>query len=250
MKNLFCRTSVVCCCLLFLLAGGCRPDDGRRDIRDFYFPLKSLTDGLVYEYRPLRYDSLTPVYWYYRSLLLEEGIFLTGTYYEYDLTPQQFIREEMVSNGMLLEDIFLYETDSTGRQQQVAVEVLAGNAFPFAVSDSSGIFLYKVRWQPPSDPGATITLIKNRRFLGDTTLTIGEQKYDCIAFEVRELLEREENGYLEKEFSGLELYAKGVGLVYYKKDIADDLTLEYQLARRYPMTELEDQFRQQLEAQD
>lgn len=235
--------------LFFQFLSSCEPGDGRRDIRDYYFPLKALADGLVYEYRPVSNDSMTPVYWYYRSFRQDEGIFLTGTYYEYDLVPLQFIREELVRNGMLLDDIYLYEPDSAGRQLKVPVDILAGNAFPFEVSDSSGVFLYKIRWQPPSDPGATMTLIKNRRFLGDTTLTAGGETYTGIAFEVRELFEREKNGVFEQEFSGLELYAKGVGLVYYKKEVTENLVLEYYLADRYSMTELEDQLRRRLESQ-
>ncbi len=223
--------------------------EGKRDIRDYYFPLKRLQEGLVYEYRSVGQDSLTPNYWYYRSFVNDKGVFLTGAYYEYDLAPLQFVREELVRNGMLLADMLIYETDSSGLQQQVAVTIEAGNVFPFEVSDSSGIFLYKVRWSPPSDSGAVFTLIKNRRFLGDTTVTIGGERYDCVAFQVRELFEREAEGFFEKEFSGLELYAKGVGLVYYKKEITDNLTLEYQLADRYKMPTLEEKLRRRLDVQ-
>ena len=76
---------------LAALTWHCAPGDGRRDVRDYYFPIRSLTDGLVYEYQPVNNDSLSPAYWYYRSFLFRDSVFLTGTYYEYDLLPLQFI---------------------------------------------------------------------------------------------------------------------------------------------------------------
>lgn len=220
--------------------------DDTRNIREYYFPLKQLQDGLVYEYRAVNNDSLAPTRWYFRSLVLDSGIYLTGMNYAPDLTPLQFSREEMVKNGMLLQDLFLYETDSTGNQQRIDVEIIAGSVFPFEVRDSGGIFLYKVSWQPPSDPGATITLVKNRRYAGDTTFIFENKRYDTVVFEVRELLSHEQEGFFEREFSTVEWYAKGLGLVYYRKEIAEDFVLEYSLARRYPMEELEAIFRQKL----
>ena len=224
----------------------CR-EGGPKDIRDYYFPLKQLEEGLVYEYQPVFQDSLTPVYWYYRSFIREDGIFLTGTYYEYDLIRLQLVREELVRNGMLLQDLFLYETDSTGHQFRATAEVLAGNAFPFEVSDSSGVFLYKVRWEPPIDSGAVLTLVKNRRYLKDSVITFEEKNYDAVVFGVRELLEYDKDGVFEQAFNGRELYAKGLGLVYYEKEISKDLRLGYRLIVRYPMSQLEDTFKQRIE---
>ncbi len=220
--------------------------DDTRNIREYYFPLKQLQDGLVYEYHAVNNDSLAPTRWYFRSLVLDSGIYLTGMNYTPDLTPLQFSREEMVKNGMLLQDLFLYETDSTGNQQRIDVEIIAGSVFPFEVRDSGGIFLYKVSWQPPSDPGATIILVKNRRYAGDTTFVFENKRYDAVVFEVKELLSHEQEGFFEREFSTTEWYAKGLGLVYYRKEIAEDFILESRLAHRYPMEELEAIFRQKL----
>lgn len=217
----------------------CDPS-GRKDIRDYYFPLKRLTEGVVYEYRPLGQDSLSPAYWYYRSFLQDEGIYLTGTYYENDLIPLQLVREELVSNGMLLQDLFVYLPDSNGRQQRLAAEVLVGNVFPFSVSDSSGIFLYKVRFDFPNEIGSTTTLIKNRRYLGDTTYTIAGETHNAVRFQVRELVEDNSatEGSVEPQFDGEEIYAEGIGLVYFRKDLGPQ-SIAYELADRYPMEQLE-----------
>lgn len=227
----------------------CR-ENGRKDIRDYYFPLRELEEGLVYEYQPVYVDSLTPAYWYYRSFIQEEGVFLTGTYYEYDLVPLQLVREELVRNGMLVQDVYLYEEepDSTGQQSQTAVEVLEGSAFPFEVTDSSGVFLYKIRWAPPQDSGAVITLVKNRRYLKDTVVQALGSPHDAVVFEVRELLSYDKEGVFEQEYGGREIYAEGIGLVYYDKKIGGSRALSYVLERRYPMNELEEQYEQRIRA--
>lgn len=234
--------------VLFISLTSCL-DKGPRDIRSHYFPLRELQEGMVYEYLPLNHDSLTPTYWYYRSFFGEEGVFLTKTYYEYELVPLQFSREEVVSNGMLLQDIYLYEKDSTGKQQGVPVEVLSGSAFPFQVTDSSGVFLYKIQWHPLSDPLATLTLIKNRRYVKDTIISYDQQERDAVVFDIKELLEYDKEGVFEHQYSGREVYAEGIGLVYYEKKVAGDFHWAYRLEKRYPMSQLEEKFKESIQQQ-
>ena len=229
----------------FFLAGltaACRNTDGSRDIRDFYFPVRELTGGLVYEYQPVGNDSLNTTYWYYRSFIFPDSVVLTGTYYEYDLLPLQFTREEMVSNGMLLQEMYLYDQDSAGVQVRIEAEISSGSVFPFLVRDSGGIFLFNISWTSPLDPGAVTRVIKNRRFAGDTTFAYKGNTHDAVVFDVRELIEYDKEGVLEQEFRSVEIYAEDLGLVYYRKDIAPDFHLEYRLSDRYPMKQLEEKF--------
>lgn len=220
---------------------------GAQDIRDYYYPLRALEEGVVYEYRSPAIDSLTPAYWYHRSFIQDNGVYLTSTYYEHELEPLQLVKEEVVSNGMLVKDVYLYEpSDNTGRQERIKVSVLQGAAFPFAVSDSSGVFLYKVRWAPPQDSGATYTVIKNRRYTGDTLVNVMGEEREAVVFQVKELLEYDKNGVFEKQYDGQEVYAKGLGLVYYSKTVDDQMSWDYALVNHYPMDTLEQQFKQQL----
>ena len=220
-------------CLGFGLS--CQKADERRDIRDFYFPLAEMEQGKVYEFRPVAGDSLAPFSWQFRAELEGDSAILTGVQFDVEGRPVQRVREERVGNGMQLREMQLYAYDSTGRQERVEVDIEAPDVFPFSVRDSGGIFLFKVRWQPPSEPGVTYTVIKNRRYLGDTTYLFKGRSYDCVAFQVNELFEQDIEGVLEQPFSGVEFYARGIGLVYYRKDIAEGLRLEYGLADRYEM---------------
>ena len=230
---------------LWLMLNSCQSGDGYKDIRNFYFPLKSLDEGIVYEYRPVHNDSFPPEYWYYRSLFPGDSVFLSTTFYTPNLIPKQQMTQKMTSTGMTLRDMYLYEPDSNRNdvQHQVPVKVVSDDVFPFRVRSNGGFFVYHVQWIPPQDPRASIRLIKNRQFIGDTTKVIDGVKVPVIRFLVNELLEYESDGVFEQTFSGEEWYAKGIGLVYYQKDISDAFQLAYELHNRYPMEKLENNFR-------
>ncbi|GJM31586.1 MAG: hypothetical protein DHS20C18_05870 [Saprospiraceae bacterium] len=234
--------------VFLLLAQACGPENGRRDIRDYYFPLKTLTEGLVYEYAPVAGDSLASLFWHYQSIMQEDSNILTGTYYEYDSIPLQRIREERVSNGMLLEEISLYLRDTLDQQTRIQGAILSGSVFPFSVQENGGIFLYKVRFDFPNAQNYSTTIIKNRQYLGDTTYTLAGKDYPAVQFSVRELIEQgnEADGFAEPELSGLEIYAKGIGLVYFEKGPKGREQIAYQLKNRYPMPQLLEEFRKRI----
>jgi hypothetical protein len=230
-----------------LWLAGCGGDQAL-DIRDYYFPLNSLKEGLVYEYRPVADSLAGPNYWYYRTIKTDSAIYLAGAYYETDFTPTQIVREELVSNGMLLNDLFLFETDTSGKQQQVKAEVLSASVFPFSVRDSNDIYLYKVRFQMPSQRHGATTLIVNRRFMGDTSVVFQGKTYNAIRFGLKGVAEVRDsvNGDIEPAFTGHEIYAYKLGLFSYRRNYGGAV-LQYQLHDRYPMTQLERMSRKTLE---
>lgn len=243
-KNIFCYLG------LWIFLTTCQSTNSYQDIRNYYFPLKALQDGQVYEYQPQGNTPTGPAYWYYRSIIQEGSVHLTATYYEQDLLPLQFSNELMTSSGMVLEDLFLYETDSlSGDQTQTTVQVEVDDVFPFRVRKEGGVYLYHVRWDDPNEQG-TFSLIKNRRYLRDTTFVFEKQSYPAQLFELRELISHDQEGVWEQEYQGQEIYAKGLGLVYYSKKVTEALELSYRLAKRYPMTVLEEKFRLQYPQED
>jgi len=231
--------------LLIFLVQACQSGDGTKDIRNFYFPLKTLESGLVYEYAPQGDTPASTAYWYYRTIIQDEEIHLTGTYYERDLIPQQLSNELMTEAGMVLEELYLFQPDTTGgdKQIQIPVSVVQDDVFPFRVRENGGVYLYHVAWESIDDPGAEMALIKNRRYLRDTTFQLDGKSYPAILFEVKELVSYDKDGVLEQQYDGKEIYAKGLGLVYYSKKVTEALNLRYRLEKRYPMEQLEEQFR-------
>jgi hypothetical protein len=214
----------------------------KRNVEAYYLPLKALKEGLVYEYQSTNPDTFPPYYWYYRTIEQGRSTFLTGMYYDYKFMPQQLIRQLKVANGILLEEAFIYETDSNGYQIQIPMEINNGNSFPFEVKDSLGVFLYRVSWQSALDT-SKISVIRNRRFISITTYDFQGKSYPAIEFSVRELVEHDKEGVLTIELIGREIYAKGIGLVYVeKRALQGNYRQVYYLSNRYEMSVLEQKF--------
>lgn len=227
----------------------CGPTSGR-DIRDYYFPFRQLTEGLVYEYTAIDSNTLEAHdYWYYRSFIQDTAMFLTVNFYNAQFLPERFSREELVSGGIVLNELFLYEADTTGRQQRTAATIESANVFPFYIDpDAPEIYLYKVRFRLPSQPAsANTTLIINRQFARDTTFQLDGTDYPAIQFDLRGVVEIRDTsaGGIEPTFTGGEIYAEGIGLVEYWRSFGEQKR-HYRLADRYPMTTFEEKAAQSL----
>lgn len=222
-----------------------------RSIEAYYFPVDELSEGLVYEYRG-KDPADPPFYWYFRSFLQDTADFLTSTYYDYNFNPFQLIREERMHDGMIIRESFLYETDSLGYSKQVSVQVPQASQYPFLLYSEHPVVVQESRWSMPADSGAVTTLLRNRQFMGDTTVYVDGQPYEAVKFYVRELIDIDKEGHMEYEYDGEEIYAKGIGLVFTERRIAEGFTTSFFLAKRYPMTELEALFgkAQELKSQE
>lgn len=233
------------CIVLFSLSilWGCQSGNSTKNIRSYYYPVADFMDGKVYEYRAVN-DSLAPFYWYFRTTISRGDTIITSEYFDHNFVVQQLTNEEIVTNGVILNDFYLYEADSlTGQQKQNRVRVEVDNTFPFEVTDSMGLFLYKVFWRDYYQPEQKYRLIKNRHYMGDATFSYKGQSVDCVRFLNRELLEIEEVGFQEVRYNSVELYAKNIGLVYMRKEIEGNVVQEYELVDIYEMTDLEEKFR-------
>lgn len=222
------------------------PQPALLDIESFYFPVADLDPGRVYEYETADDPRNPPFYYYYRNVRSGGVLYLTGTYYDYNFTPIQFVREEVKDNGMILSDFYFYHTDTlTQKQSQVPVEIVANNVFPFTADEQNpGVLLFTVKWNDPEVEGTEFTLIRNRQFAGNTTYVYQGKEYDAVKFYVRELIDNYNEGHLETEYDGLEIYAEGLGLVYFEKNISEEFQIKYKLKDTYAMEVLEEKFKE------
>ncbi len=220
----------------------CVKSDGKKNIREYYYPIENLMQPMVYEYQAINNDSLGSEYWYFKTHETDTATYFTGNNFNRNFEVGQFSSEEVVKNGTIQKDYVLFSYDSLGQQFQVPAEIEHGNTFPFEVKDSNSIFLQKLKWTFSENPLITTTLIRNRRYKGTAEYTYKDKTYDCVQFQLKELIDDFNNGHFEKEYGGMELYAKGLGLVYYKK-VIDQLILEYELVDIYPMEVLEQKFK-------
>lgn len=228
--------------IFFLIACACT-GDGKRNISDYYFPAEELRSGKVYEYDLAKGDSSSPEYWYYRASRRDSGLFLSGTYYDSRFQIGQIRREKIADDGVTVRDYFLYESDwETGKQVQMNAVIESPDMFPFRVRDSSGVFLFRLRYHPAVDSGSTIYINRERIFLGNgPAFRYQGEDYPCVRFGLRELIGNKKEGIPELEGRGEEWYAEGLGLVYYRKSFgkSNQVAFEYRLKDIFPMSELE-----------
>ncbi|MFK7808467.1 MAG: hypothetical protein AB8F74_11750 [Saprospiraceae bacterium] len=244
MKRIITYLLPVVSCVLFF---ACQQNSDTINIKDYYYPAERLTnDGLVYEYRALNNDSVPPEYWYFRSLETDTALYFTGTYYDEYFNVRQFFSSEIVGNGVLLVDQFISTVDTTDQLVQYHADVLYNNVFPFEVRDSGGIFLMKLKFTFNEDPPATTTLTRNRRYIGKGTYKVEGEEEEIVIMELKEEVDDQNNGHWTSTYDGVEYYAEGIGLVYYKKEVDENFVLEYGLHKRYPMSELEKKFSRSL----
>lgn len=216
---------------------------GKRDIEAYYFPVKELRKGQVYEYAVSNKDSIALEYWYYRGFVRDSGLFLSGTFYDQNFQIGQIIREKITKTGAIAKECNLYEPapETEEGQKHIPTAIESPNLFPFSVRDSSGIFEFKLHFTPPDDPESAIYLNRKRRYIGDAPdFEFNGENYPCVRFAVYESISSQKTGRPDLESFGEERYAKGLGLVYYSKSYGKNaFKIEARLTDIFSMSELE-----------
>ena len=213
--------------------------DHRRDIRDYYFPVRELinTDGKVYAFASTgTLPSPDTVYWYYLGVDLDTSLYLSVTRYGPGLNPVQLSREQLMNDGVRLRELTLFEADSAGRAIPTQAEILYNQTFPFYLDETTAAG-YRLRLA--NSIGRTTYVTLNRYFRNDTTLSVMGEERDAILVELQgEVSQRDAvEGDISPTFSGYEIYARGLGLVEYYRDLGAAGTTGGRLIRRLPMAE-------------
>lgn len=206
----------------------------KESTRDFYFPLKQLKDGVVYVYEMDGNGQLGEVYWYYRSIVEKDAVRMTSTYYENDPAPLQISREVMTIGGMVQESLNFYETGQDGKSVLKEVEIKKGLVFSFD-EDEHKQGVHQVKWK---EADGEIEVIKKRRVVGRTGFEWEGREIKAIEIEVEQQVLHHADGTLELNSKGREIYAKGLGLVYYEVIPEEGIKWAYRLKERISMEEL------------
>ncbi|THH39396.1 hypothetical protein [Neolewinella litorea] len=209
------------------------------DIRAYYYPVRELTDGLVYQYRNTGdVNQEAYEYWYYLGLDRDTALYLSATRYANGITPVQVSTERVRNDGAYLEQLALYPPSPDGQRQRVETEVLYDRIFPFYPTDgqASG---YRVRFKVPGNSDAQNFVSLNRYYRGDTILKVLGEEREAVVFDLQgEVSQRDAQlGDISPTFTGYEIYAKGLGLVEYHRDLGAGGAAGARLVRRMPMSE-------------
>ncbi len=211
--------------LLFIFS--CKGDSGI-DMKAYYFPVEKLAEPVTYTYTAVQDTLLEDIVWQYAAKRSGDKMMLRGENLDRTGRPVQINEEEITDSGALLRSLKLIGYDTTGEASVIDARIVGNHVFPFTVQDSSLVYFYKIEWDQPED-SLVLALTRNRRYLGKTTFTIGDTEYEAARFLLRELLTTDREGMTKSQWSGEELYAKGLGLVYYRKEISKGYILEYAL---------------------
>jgi len=218
--------------ILFLLLGiGCNSDVKNKeiiDVKSYYFPIHKLDDGMMFVYK---YNNamMPEFYWHLKTEKQQDSLYLKVIELNGDFSVQQKFTEQIYPSGTRIIDYQIMDIDSLGRIDTAQIEIQRGDSYPFYVEKDGGVYIFQVNWRFPRDLESKYTVIRNRRYVGDTTFLFKEKEVPAIIFNVKELLVNDLIGRQELEFDKTEIYAKDLGLVYAKRPLNDSLSLEFQL---------------------
>lgn len=210
----------------------CQVED---DMSSYYFPLQDLEEGLVYNYVSSEDNALEDENWFYKSLLNATDTVLIGQFYGISGRIEQLIIEKTVSSGVFQDSLILYVPGPDSTDIGISTQLGPASVFPFFRSTKDTL-RYKVIWTDPSD-SLQYTLIKKKVFERDTTYTFEQQSRKALHFKTFVSVEtfRDDMGMTQSEWKGEEVFAQGIGLVYYSQSISPEFTKAYRLEKRYAM---------------
>jgi hypothetical protein len=230
-------------CALFLQACG------KKDLRDYYFPLKQLKDEpKVYEYAFTTQDTTLTLYWYYQTIVQKDSVYLVGNLYDSGFHPLMLMREEQVVNGMKLKELIYYGIGKDGLAIKIPATIEGGAVFPFQVKDDKSVFVNVLKYTDFKDSTIMTTLTRNRRFLKETSFDYKGKKQDAVEFEMKEEQSEQnpKSGGWTHIYAVQEIYAKNIGLVFTKRTLNTGMSFETKLVDIYTMAELEAKFKEHL----
>lgn len=210
-------------------------------LRTYYFPLDSLREGLVYEYR--RPDKAIDHYCFYKSLESDnKRMILVNTRYNGAFQQDMIIREQEVGNGMTCTEYRFLVPDSTGKVDPYIATIEEKVLFPFELTqDSSAPYRFKMNFALPPDLDVRYAYTRNRHFKRFTEYEWQGKKLPAVEFYTTEhtnMSDAVKGGNWDVNATITEIYAQGIGLVSYKKQSSSDsIPAIYQLEKRMTMEE-------------
>jgi hypothetical protein len=195
-------------------------DSNSFETKEYYFPVEQLADGKVYEYVVVHEgEAYLSHYYHLQSEKDEKGnLFLIWKRYNQQMQLDQYIKEWVISDGVITQEYKFYVLDSaTNENIEYPNNVSQNVVFPFKASlDSVMAYRFVCEVKLPPD-FLTTKLIRDRKFNQSTTYDYKGEKVDAVAFTSQNLYDIEnekEGGFWQLKKGTVEIYAKGIGLVF------------------------------------
>jgi hypothetical protein len=247
-------------CLLLIFISSCQPKESAENTEDpiqevdnstfytkeYYYPIESLSEEKIYEYvLEIEGQSYLSHYLSLKKELGEDGsIFLISKYYAPDFKQNQEIKEWIIKDGVITQEYKFLVFDSTSQTvKEYPNEVNQNVVFPFYASlDSVMAYRFVCEMKLPPD-FLTVKLVRDRKFNKKVSYTYKDEALEAIAFTATDLYDIENTeggGFWGQKKATIEVYAKGVGLVYKETKTAGSETTEIErLSTIYSVEEFE-----------
>jgi hypothetical protein len=247
-------------CLLLIFILGCQPKESSKNTdkvlqevdsstfytKDYYYPVESLSEEKIYEY-VLENEGQTYLSHYLslKTELAEDGsVYLISKYYAPDFQQNQQIKEWMIKDGVITKEYTFLVLDSLSqRLKEYPNNVSQNVVFPFYASlDSSMAYRFVCEMKLPPD-FLTVKLIRDRKFNQTLSYTYNKEVLEAISFTATDLYDIENTeggGFWNQKKASIEVYAKGIGLVYKETKTAGGTGTEVErLSTIYSVEEFE-----------
>jgi hypothetical protein len=221
-------------CFLLIFIFSCQPKESTQTTEEpvqevdnntfytkaYYYPIESLSEEKIYEY-VIEHEDQTYLS-HYLSLKKELGedgaVYLRSKYYAPNFQQNQEIKEWIIKDGVITQGYIFLVMDSLSQSlKKYPNEVSQNVVFPFYASlDSVMAYRFVCEMKLPPD-FLTVKLVRDRKFNKKLTYTYKEEELEAIAFTATDLYDIENTeggGFWEQKKATIEVYAKGIGLVY------------------------------------
>lgn len=211
----------------------------------YYFPVETLKEGKVYEYSLLK-DSAAFVmyYWHLQTQEAANGqTYLIWKRYNPFFEQDQYIKEWIVRDGVIVTTYeMLIEDKETQATKRYVNEVEENIVFPFhAALDTNMAYRFSCTLTLPPD-FVTVRLVRDRQFSQPLVFPYKGKKIPAVAFactDLYDLEDKQEGGFWEQKTASVEIYAKGIGLVYTEEKKGGEAPEITQLTQIYSLQEFE-----------
>ena len=197
--------------------------EGKTNVKPYFFPLEQLgKQGIVFAYDATNTPEgvKNTEYWYRQLLKTDSATYLISTLYGPTLQQGLNSIDRITESGTVLTSIKFHEMDTVlGKLTAIDGVIESGSNFPFRVSDSTGLYVYNVKYHPLHDPESWIYFIKNTRYFGKgKPFDFKGKTQPTIVFKSKEVTGNDKEGAAEIHGKSEQRWAQGLGLVEYKRD--------------------------------
>lgn len=192
-------------------------------LKEYYYPVNDLEKGLVYLYENEALNNQAE-YWLHKTVYDEaSNQYLVSTQYNIFFNQNQMIREWIVADGSLVKDYRFFQEDSiSGRSVASKATINQNIRFPFkAVKSDSLAYRFNLDFIILPDSSTAYNITVDRSFDKFLKYPWKGDSLDAVQIkckEFRSMQNNTEGGAFNNESTSVEIYAKGLGLVYKDSD--------------------------------